>query len=187
MPDVCVCGGAVMTAAAYVTVDPEAPIRYAELDIRSELARSFTEYPQVWRSPEEGAMVLREELDELWDEVRGNRVGLARLEAVQVAAMATRFVADLCERSGPAKLRCQAAMSEVRSVRPFVGPRGRELSSSHEGFGFLEREFDVLWAAVTTGADARAAASRVAAAAVRFIAEITPAARPAARAGVGRR
>lgn len=173
------------TATACRAVDPEAPIRYAELDIRSELARSFTEYPQLWQSAEEGAMVLREEIDELWDEVRGNRVGLARLEAVQVAAMATRFVADLCERSGSAKSRCQTAMAEVRAVRPYVGPVGRTLASSHEGFGFLEREFDALWAAVTAGADARAAAGRVAAAAVRFIAEITPAARPAARAGVG--
>lgn len=170
-----------------ISVDPEAPIRYAELDIRSELARSFAEYPQLWRSPEEGAMVLREEIDELWDEVRGNHLGLARLEAVQVAAMATRFVADLCEHSGPAKLRCQAAVAELHAMRPHVGPRGRELSSSHEGFGFLEREFDALWAAITAGAATRTAAIRVAAAAVRFIAEITPAARPSARTGANHR
>ena len=50
------------------------------------------------------------------------------------------------------------------------------MSSSHEAFGFLKREYDALWAAISVGADARAAAGRVVAMAVQFIAEITPAA-----------
>ena len=155
--------------------DQDAAYRRAELAIRDELARSLTEYPQLWRSPEEGAMVLAEEVDELWDEVRRNQIGRARAEAAQVGAMALRFIADVCEFSGSARQRCRVAAAEQRAARGGVGPRW-VLASSHEGFGFLKREYDCLWAAIASGGDVRAAATRTAAMAVRFIAEITTAA-----------
>lgn len=44
----------------------------------------------------EGYAVILEELDELWEDVKkGNHVGREN-EAVQVAAMALRFLVDLC-------------------------------------------------------------------------------------------
>ncbi len=46
-------------------------------------------------STHEGAAVLREEYEELWDDVKANRPGDARAEAVQVAAMAVRFIFDV--------------------------------------------------------------------------------------------
>ena len=73
-----------LLASACTASDPEARYHQAELAIWDELARSLTEYPQIWRSPKEGAMVLGEEVDELWDEIRGNHVGRARAEAAQV-------------------------------------------------------------------------------------------------------
>lgn len=167
-----------LIAAACTAGDPEASYRHAELAIHDELQRSLTEYPHIWRSPEEGVMVLGEEIDELWDEVRGNRVGRARAEAAQVGAMAVRFIADLYEQTGAARDRGRTAAAEVHALRTTVGPQGRLLSSSHEGFGFLKREYDTLWSAIRFDDPAREWAARVGAMSVRFIAEIASAPAP---------
>ena len=144
----------------------------AELSVWGELTRSLIRYPRAWKSMEEAAMVLGEEVDELWDDVRTDQLEHARIEAAQAGAMALRFIADLyappCASAGR---RCWAAMAEQRAARTSVGP-GRLLVSGHEGFGFVRREFDALWSAVRFDDPARPAAARVAAAAVRFIAEI---------------
>mgnify|MGYP001558597287 CR=1 FL=1 len=64
-----------------------------------ELDRACSLYPPLG-NPHEGYAVILEELDELWDEVKkkqGERsVEKLRKEAVQVAAMALRFIADIC-------------------------------------------------------------------------------------------
>ena len=54
------------------------------------------------RSAHEGWAVLREEVDELWDEVKNRRQVTERMreEAVQVAAVAIRFLADICYPKG---------------------------------------------------------------------------------------
>ncbi len=162
-----------LIATACSAGDPDARYRHAEFAIWDEWQRSLVEYPQIWHSPEEGVMVLGEELDELWDEVRGNHIGLARAEAAQVGAMAVRFIADLYEHAGAARDRGRTAAAEAQAVRSLVGPRGRLLSSSHEGFGFLKREYDALWSAIRFDDPARELAARVAAMSVRFIAEIS--------------
>ena len=48
----------------------------------------------------EGYAVLKEEIDELWDEVKANNTENACKEAIQVAAMAIRFIVD-CRAGGP--------------------------------------------------------------------------------------
>lgn len=67
-------------------------------EVRAELDRACAMYP-VFRSYEEGAAVIEEELDELWDEIKkkqGKRsVARLRAEAVQVAAMSWRFCIDI--------------------------------------------------------------------------------------------
>lgn len=57
-------------------------------------------YPK-FNSAHEGFAVLKEEVDELWDEVRvkqsdPSRPARMRAEAIQVAAMALRFLDDCC-------------------------------------------------------------------------------------------
>ena len=49
--------------------------------------------------PHDGYAVLLEEVDELWDEVRKRHPDRAamRKEAIQIAAMALRFVHDVCD------------------------------------------------------------------------------------------
>lgn len=66
-------------------------------EVLEELARARAKFPIDQASPHEGYAVLLEELDELWDEVKANhpeRSERMRKEAIQVAAMAIRFVLE---------------------------------------------------------------------------------------------
>lgn len=61
-----------------------------------ELQKAYTKFGAQQASPHEGYAVLQEEVDELWDEIKADRgrLGPARKEAIQVAAMAVRYVLD---------------------------------------------------------------------------------------------
>jgi len=50
-------------------------------------------------SPHEGHSVIREEFEELWEHVKADtgQSAAARAEAIQLAAMAVRYVVDLCQ------------------------------------------------------------------------------------------
>lgn len=70
-------------------------------DIREEVLSAMTKFPP-FSSAHEGYAVLDEERDELWEHVRGKQGGgrdveAMRQEAIQVAAMALRFVHDICD------------------------------------------------------------------------------------------
>lgn len=158
--------------------DLDAAYRHAELAIWDEFQGSLTEHPRVWLSLEEGAMVLREEVEEVWDEVRANRNGRARAEAAQAGAMALRFVCDLHETAGSPQARGRLAANDAHRALATVGPQQRTYASSHEAHGYLQREFDALWSAVKRGEPTRELAIRVAAAATRFVAEIVTAPAP---------
>lgn len=88
----------------------EDAITIAELDARlpacaflavneasAELSRAIGTHGSM-RGMHEGYAVILEELDELWDEIKKRNPDKkrARAEAIQVAAMALRFVADVC-------------------------------------------------------------------------------------------
>jgi hypothetical protein len=49
-----------------------------------------------FNSPHEGWAVIKEELDELWDDVKANRYAGQKNEAAQIAAMAIRYLYDVC-------------------------------------------------------------------------------------------
>jgi hypothetical protein len=61
----------------------------------SSAARKFT----PMHGPHEGYAVIAEEVDELWDEVKAHDHNRSRMrnEALQVAAMAVRFVLDVAQ------------------------------------------------------------------------------------------
>jgi len=71
--------------------------------VETELLSATKRYGP-FRSSHEGYAVIKEELDELWEEIRKkpyHRSHTAlRKEAIQVAAMAARFVLDLNEKTG---------------------------------------------------------------------------------------
>lgn len=64
--------------------------------VSRELKQAMNKF-KPFNSAHEGFAVLLEEVDELWDEVRTKDVNKDNLrkEAVQVAAMAMRFIHDL--------------------------------------------------------------------------------------------
>lgn len=78
------------------------------LEVGNEL-NSAREHHADMHSAHEGWAVIKEELDELWEEVRTNthnsvehiklRKESMRAEALQVAAMAIRFIEDVCDKS----------------------------------------------------------------------------------------
>ena len=67
--------------------------------IIEEYERASTRFGQ-FNSAHEGYSVILEELDELWEEVKKNgdkrNMETMRKEAMQVAAMALRFMVDIC-------------------------------------------------------------------------------------------
>ncbi len=71
------------------------------LEAANELRRARTKFP-AFHSAHEGYAVILEELDELWEQVKQTKPGSDRRamrdEAVQVAAMALRFIEDVCDR-----------------------------------------------------------------------------------------
>lgn len=66
--------------------------------IADEFDRAIARFPS-FNSGHEGKAVIEEELDELWEEIKGNSPSGAdaTAEAIQVAAMAMRYVYDLSE------------------------------------------------------------------------------------------
>ncbi len=67
-------------------------------DVRKELITAI-ETHSLFTSPHHGYAIILEELDELWDEVKKKRskrdVKNMRAEAVQVAAMAMKFIMSM--------------------------------------------------------------------------------------------
>ncbi|MGB8404804.1 MAG: hypothetical protein WCE30_12150 [Mycobacterium sp.] len=161
-----------LVAAGCAAGDRDTLYCRAERAIWDEFRCSLDQFPRRWASPVEGAMVLEEEIDEVWDEVRGNRPSLVRAEATQAGAMGLRFIVDVCEPLGDSLVLGRKAAREAAQIRTLVGPSARSLASSHEGVGFLKLEFKALWSAVCAGEPARERAVRVIAAATRLIAEI---------------
>ena len=62
-------------------------------DVERELAQSKMKHSEMFNGAHEGYAVILEELDELWDDIKLNNSLLAqRKEAIQVAAMAVKYV-----------------------------------------------------------------------------------------------
>lgn len=71
-------------------------------EVYDELQSARSKFPRDFINAHEGFAILKEEIDELWDAVRlkqyaTTRVGSMRKEAIQVAAMAIRFIEDVCD------------------------------------------------------------------------------------------
>jgi hypothetical protein len=66
-------------------------------EVAVEVARARSKHRSM-TSAHEGYAVILEELDELWEEVKIKECSPERMrsEAIQVAAMAIRFVLDVC-------------------------------------------------------------------------------------------
>lgn len=68
--------------------------------IEKELHRANSTFPS-FHSPHEGYAVIKEELDELWDEIKSIKIGKSdamKEEIIQVGAMALKFFLDICKK-----------------------------------------------------------------------------------------
>jgi len=63
--------------------------------VDDELGRALKKFPRHTTSAHHHYAVLLEEVDELWDAVKTNNIPHAKKEAVQVAAMAIRFLMEV--------------------------------------------------------------------------------------------
>lgn len=82
------------------------PVRLSAVEacleaVRAELHAAIGKFPP-FSSPHEGYAIIKEELDELWDEVKADngRGREAHREALQVAAMGLRYLVDLGREQG---------------------------------------------------------------------------------------
>lgn len=73
--------------------DQDQQIAAAVALVVDELKHALTAFPP-FRSGHEGFAIILEELDEMWHEVKHGTPQLARDEAIQVAAMALRYLID---------------------------------------------------------------------------------------------
>lgn len=63
-------------------------------EIKKEYERASVKFG-AFHSTHEGYGVIKEEFDEMWDEIKINRIPKARKECIQLAAMALRFLIDI--------------------------------------------------------------------------------------------
>lgn len=81
-------------------VEPEEALEEALALVKQEVERAQFLFP-TFSSAHEGYAILLEEVEELWEEVKFNKSPLRstrlRDEAVQVAAMAIRFILDITD------------------------------------------------------------------------------------------
>ena len=76
------------------------------IEIKQEYEKASKKFPN-FHSTHEGYAVIKEELDELWDNIKNNTSKeLLKEEAIQVGAMALRFLIDCCEEK-PIKCNCK--------------------------------------------------------------------------------
>jgi len=74
------------------------PVAHYVDKIVDEMQRASEKHPK-FNSRHEGYAVIKEELDELWDAIKRNDYHAnVENEAVQVGAMALRFLIDVCEK-----------------------------------------------------------------------------------------
>lgn len=71
-------------------------LRVAQEVVR-EIERARAKHPNTMRSGHEGYAILLEEVQEAWDEIKADRLRLAKREMVQVAAMAISFIVEVPE------------------------------------------------------------------------------------------
>jgi len=77
-------------------INPKEGTVKASEKICAEYLRASKKFPK-FNSRHEGYAVIKEELDELWDAIKENATNdLVEEEAVQVGAMALRFLIDCC-------------------------------------------------------------------------------------------
>lgn len=88
----------VIIPAEFVKLPLEGRVQHTFSDVAEEYFRARRKHAPM-HSAHEGFAVIKEELDELWDEIKKRDPSKAamRIEAIQLAAMAVSFVLEVCD------------------------------------------------------------------------------------------
>ncbi|MFT5724160.1 MAG: hypothetical protein ACI9JN_001277 [Bacteroidia bacterium] len=82
--------------SGYFDVSTEHDIKQATKSVEKELRSILLKYPMPYNTSHEFYGVLREEVDELWDEIKTDKKQGSKQrqidEAIQVAAVALKFI-----------------------------------------------------------------------------------------------
>lgn len=97
-------------------------------DVAAELDKARSKFAD-FNSSHEGWAVIYEEVDELWREVqsKGRTRESMRGEAVQIAAMAIRFIEDVCDRDTRPVRAAKAVSAALRHVSEVNEPAASAL------------------------------------------------------------
>jgi len=63
--------------------------------VKTELIKAYRKFPENFHSTHEGYAVILEELDEMWDDIKRNLPMASCVEAIQVAAMAVKYIISI--------------------------------------------------------------------------------------------
>lgn len=64
------------------------------LKVKKELLKANKKFPP-FNSSHEGYAVIKEEVDEMWDDIKNNLVAHSCIECIQVGAMAIKYIASM--------------------------------------------------------------------------------------------
>jgi hypothetical protein len=67
--------------------------------VKDELIKANVKHSSIFNSNHEGYAVLKEEVDEMWDDIKADLSNHSCLEAIQVAAMAVKYIICARDRS----------------------------------------------------------------------------------------
>lgn len=91
---------------SYPSQFPDNEVERTALEVCKEVESATSKWPK-FNSAHEGFSILKEEVDELWDEVKVNQKNrnllTMRKEAIQIAAMAIRFATEVCDEENGRK------------------------------------------------------------------------------------
>ena len=63
--------------------------------VHDELLHALEKHPEPFNSAHEAYAVIKEEMEEMWEEIKRDDLPKARQEAAQLAAMAVRLMLEL--------------------------------------------------------------------------------------------
>ena len=93
--------GGAQTTEAQAKMNREGPSAHEKSEVKKilqwiedELHKATHSYGP-FNSSHEGYAVIKEEVDEMWDDIKTNKFASSKLEAIQVAAMCVRYILDV--------------------------------------------------------------------------------------------